>query len=224
MTTRLYPGLKRAADLVGALALLAVSSPLLAAAAVAVRLDSPGPALYRGRRVGQHGHEFSMYKFRSMAVDADDAPHRELVTALLSDAGTPPAGPPDPAGPDGSVPAAPLYKVEKDPRVTRVGRILRATSIDELPQLANVVRGEMSLVGPRPDVPYAVEQYQPWHRRRLEAKPGMTGLWQVSGRAELSPADMLRLDVEYVERRSLLLDLSILLRTLPAVLRRVGAD
>lgn len=220
MTSRPYRVGKRAFDITVASVLLAGASPVLAAAAVIVRLDSPGPAVYRATRVGRGGRVFSMYKLRTMVVDADDSPHRDLITALLAPGaadGVP--GPPGGPGPDDVT----VYKLQDDPRITRVGRYLRATSIDELPQLVNVLRGDMSLVGPRPDVPYSVEHYQPWQRQRLEVRPGMTGLWQVSGRGLVSPVAMLRLDVEYVTRRGALLDLQILGRTVPAVLRRIGA-
>jgi lipopolysaccharide/colanic/teichoic acid biosynthesis glycosyltransferase len=144
-----------------------------------------------------------MYKFRSMRVDADQSVHREYVVQLLRTGGS------------GEVT---LYKVPNDKRVTRAGAWLRKTSIDELPQLFNVLRGEMSLVGPRPPLAYEVEEYEPWVRRRLEVRPGMTGLWQVSGRSTVGVQEMFRLDVEYVDRRSLGLDLKILLLTIPTVL------
>lgn len=194
---------KRVLDVVGASAVLVATSPLLVVAALAVRLDSSGPALFRQVRVGRHGQEFVVLKFRTMVCDADESVHREYVLGLLN----------------GAQEADPrTYKVDGDARVTRAGRVLRRTSLDELPQLFNVMRSEMSLVGPRPDVPYAVAAYQPWQRRRLDVLPGMTGLWQVSGRSRRSPAEMLDLDVQYVERWSLSLDVAILLRTLPALL------
>jgi lipopolysaccharide/colanic/teichoic acid biosynthesis glycosyltransferase len=154
-----------------------------------------------------------MLKLRTMVHNADDSLHRELIADLLTGTGRD----------QDAESRRDVYKVVNDPRVTRIGGLLRATSIDELPQLLNVLQGHMSLVGPRPDVPYAVEHYESWHHRRMDVKPGMTGLWQVSGRAGMSPHEMLRLDVEYVERASLRLDLVILLRTLPAVVGRVGA-
>jgi lipopolysaccharide/colanic/teichoic acid biosynthesis glycosyltransferase len=207
-----YRRVSRVVDVVVSGMLLVSLSPVLLVTAVAVRLDSPGPALFRQERIGLGGRPFTMLKFRTMTDGADESVHRALVLDLLREtAGCEVAS------------AVPVYKVAHDARVTRLGRVLRASSIDELPQLLNVLRGEMALVGPRPDVPYAVEAYKPWQRRRLDVKPGITGLWQVSGRAHLSPARMLELDVYYVDHRSLGMDLRILARTLPAVLRRVGS-
>lgn len=202
---------KRTIDVVGAVALLVLLAPLLVAVAVAVRFDSPGPALYRATRIGRHGEPFTVLKFRSMRTDADDAPHAAYVAALLT------ANDHAPQNANG------LYKLTDDPRVTRIGRVLRRLSIDELPQLLNVLAGDMSLVGPRPEVPYALEHYKSWHWRRFAVLPGLTGLWQVSGRAELTAQDMLRLDVAYADTWSLRLDLRILARTVPAVLRTVGS-
>lgn len=199
----LYLTEKRVIDLVGAVILLAILLPLFAIAALAVFLDSGWPVFYRGERVGQAGKTFKVLKFRSMRADADAGVHATFVRQLLEG---------DP-GHEGAV-----YKVFADPRVTRVGSLLRKTSVDELPQLWNVITGEMSLVGPRPDVSYCVEKYEPWMYRRLVARPGMTGLWQVSGRSRLSLREMLRLDVEYVDHRSLWLDVRILLMTMPAVI------
>jgi exopolysaccharide biosynthesis polyprenyl glycosylphosphotransferase len=193
---------KRAIDLAGALALLAVGWPLLAIIAVAIKLDSPGPVMFRQLRVGQNHKPFSRYKFRTMRVGA------ELEVESLRDQNEA----------DG-----PLFKIRRDPRVTRVGQALRRTSLDELPQLFNVFRGEMSLVGPRPPIPEEVEHYQAWHKRRLAVPPGMTGLWQVSGRSELTFDEMVLLDLYYIEHWSPWLDFSILLRTIPTVLGREGA-
>jgi lipopolysaccharide/colanic/teichoic acid biosynthesis glycosyltransferase len=210
--SRGYLAAKRALDLVGSLGLLAVLSPVLAVSAVLVRATSQGPVLFKQARVGQHGRTFEVLKFRTMIQDADEGPHREFIGDLMSEA----------AAANASAPHQ-VFKIVGDPRVTRVGRVLRKSSIDELPQLVNVVRGDMSLVGPRPDVPYSVERYEPQHRRRLLVKPGMTGLWQVSGRGNVSLRQMLELDVEYVDRASLGLDLRILWQTVPAVLRKDGA-
>jgi lipopolysaccharide/colanic/teichoic acid biosynthesis glycosyltransferase len=210
---------KRVIDLVLGAALLLFSSLLLLAVAVAVRLDSPGPALFRQTRIGRDGQPFVMFKFRSMIADADESLHERYVTQLLHS--------PDDGTHRGQLPRRghqPEYKLETDPRITRVGRFIRASSLDELPQLLNVLKGDMSLVGPRPDLPYATALYDPWQRRRLQVLPGMTGLWQVSGRGELAPTDMLRLDVEYADGWTLWLDLRILLLTVPAVLGRVGSS
>jgi lipopolysaccharide/colanic/teichoic acid biosynthesis glycosyltransferase len=196
--------LKRALDLVGASVLIVAFSPLLAVVAFAVRLDSRGPAVFRQRRVGFRGREFSMLKFRSMTVDASPDLHREYIAKLAKEHAD---------HTDGT-----LLKLTEDPRLTRVGTVLRRTSIDELPQLFNVVAGQMSLVGPRPAVAYELQHYRPHHYERFAVRPGLTGLWQVSGRANLGLQEMLDLDVEYVRRRSFLLDLSLLIRTPKAVL------
>ena len=180
--------------------------------AIAVRVDSSGPALYRQRRVGLRGSHFSVNKFRSMRVDADPGRHRDYVQQLIGCSQN------SEAAQNGG-----LYKLVVDDRITRVGRFLRRSSLDELPQLFNVVRGDMSLVGPRPVIPYEVERYPDWYHARFEVKPGLTGLWQVSGRNEHTYEEMVRFDVEYARRRSLRLDLAILARTLWVVLKRQGA-
>ena len=202
----LYPVVKRVLDVVGALVLLVMLAPVLVAVAVAVRLDSRGPILYRAERVGRFGRRFHVLKFRSMRADAGSAAHAAFLRQLMHEQTS-----------------CAVYKVPCDARITRVGALLRRTSLDELPQLWNVLRGEMSLVGPRPDVPYAVDDYAEWMRLRLHVPPGITGLWQVSGRSRLSLLDMYRLDVDYAKRASLRLDLVILLRTIPAVLTLDGA-
>ena len=194
--------LKRAIDLaLGGLCLL-VMLPLFGAVALAIKLDSPGPVFYRQQRVGKNGRPFWMLKFRSMRQDAD-----RLLEALRVR----------------NEASGPLFKMRRDPRITRVGRVLRRWSLDELPQLFNVLRGDMSLVGPRPPIPAEVEAYEDWQHGRLRAVPGITGLWQVSGRSEVPFHDMVRLDLHYVRNWSLGLDLMILLRTIPAVLTSRGA-
>ncbi|HYK98228.1 MAG TPA: sugar transferase [Candidatus Acidoferrales bacterium] len=194
--------LKRAMDLyLGVVALIALA-PLLIAIAVAVRLSSPGPVMYRQRRVGLDGKPFEMLKFRSMRQGSDNMV--ELLRAQNEATG-------------------PLFKMRRDPRITPVGRFLRRFSLDELPQLINVLRGEMSLVGPRPPLPTEVARYEEWQLGRLQARPGMTGLWQVSGRSEVPFNDMVRLDLHYVRNWSFGLDLEIVLRTIPAVLSKRGA-
>ena len=199
---RWYPRLKRAIDIVGASVLLLCLLPLFAVVALLIKLDSPGPIFYRQGRVGRMGRPFGMVKFRSMRQGAD----RELASLRsLNEA-------------DG-----PLFKMRADPRVTRIGRLLRRTSIDELPQLLNVIHGEMSLVGPRPPLAHEVMQYAQWQVRRLSVTPGLTCLWQVSGRSNLGFDDGVRLDLRYIDECSLLLDLSILARTIPAVLLSRGA-
>ena len=184
--------------------LLALASPLLLLAVLAVRLDSPGPAFYTQVRVGERGRHFTMIKLRSMYIDADA--RREAVVAAGGDAGN-----------------EILFKDRNDPRITRVGRLLRRTSLDELPQLVNVVRGEMSLVGPRPALPQEVAEYDDEALRRLLVKPGLTGLWQVSGRSDLSWDSTVALDRHYVENRGGHLDVEILAGTLKAVVGGRGA-
>lgn len=202
---------KRVFDLVVASTCLLLLSPLLLAVAVAVRVTSPGPALFRQTRLGRYGRPVVIYKFRTMYHESPDDIHREYVRKLLVDET------PTPSGPLG------LYKLEADPRVTPIGRFLRRTSIDELPQLFNVIRGEMSLVGPRPALPWEAELFGAASRQRFLVLPGMTGLWQVSGRNNLTMRQGLVLDIEYVHRQSFALDLLILIKTVPAVLSANGA-
>ncbi|HEX8557361.1 MAG TPA: sugar transferase [Pyrinomonadaceae bacterium] len=200
---------KRAFDVTVAALALVLLSPLWAVIALLIKSDSKGPVLYRQERVGMDGRIFLFLKFRTMRADSDDAAHREFQRNYI--AGRPETNLGDPA--------RPVYKLHDDPRVTRSGRWLRRTSLDELPQLLNVLRGDMSVVGPRPPIPYEVEAYALWHRKRLDMKPGMTGLWQVSGRNRLSFDEMVRLDLFYIENWTLWLDLKIMLRTLPVLLR-----
>lgn len=199
---RFHAGLKRTLDLLGAFLGLAVLSPVLVLIAVAVKLDSPGPVLFRQTRVGLHGRHFRMLKFRSMVAGADRM-----------------AGRLRPLNETGGI----LFKMSRDPRVTRVGRFLRRTSLDELPQLMNVLKGEMSLVGPRPAVPEEVARYTRRMRLRLGVPPGLTGLWQVGGRSTLPCRRGMALDVVYAGKRSLALDLAILVMTVPAVVSGRGA-
>lgn len=191
--------------------MLVILTPLLAVIAIGIRLDSPGPVLFRQRRVGRDRKPFTVNKFRTMHDGVAHDQHREFVVGLIN--GEPPRH---------DVPG-PYYKMIGDSRVTRFGRILRRSSLDELPQMWNVLRGEMSLVGPRPAIPYEVEHYPPHWFARFAVKPGVTGLWQVSGRSEVTLEEMVRLDVDYARRRSLRLNLSILVRTVPAVLGARGA-
>ncbi len=194
---------KRAIDILGALTALIVLSPVLAAAALAVRLTSPGPVVFAQWRDSKGSKPFKMYKFRTMVVDAER--QQEELTALNEQRG-------------------PVFKIRNDPRITPVGRVLRKTSIDELPQLWNVLKGEMSLVGPRPPLPKEVCQYQEWHRRRLDVTPGLTCTWQVAGRSQIPFTDWIRMDLRYIRSRSFWQDVDLLLRTLPAVLFRRGAN
>jgi exopolysaccharide biosynthesis polyprenyl glycosylphosphotransferase len=199
---------KRTSDIIIAAFALAFLSPLWLLVAFLIKLDSKGSIFYKQERVGMDGRVFLFYKFRSMRADADDASHREYLKQFIS-------GNADATLNDNDTPA---YKLVGDRRITRVGRVLRRLSLDELPQLLNVLRGDMSLVGPRPPIPYEVEAYELWHRKRLDMKPGLTGLWQVSGRNSLTFDEMVRLDLYYIENWSLLLDLRIILRTLPVML------
>lgn len=193
-------------DLVAASLCLVIVCPLLAAVAVLVRLTTPGPALFRQTRIGRDNRPFVLYKFRSMYAGSADDVHRHYVRKLLTQ-DQPPAG-----GQRG------LYKLEDDPRITPLGRLLRRTSIDELPQLLNVIGGDMSLVGPRPALPWEAEMIAETHGERFLVRPGITGLWQVSGRSSLTMRQALELDVEYARRQCFALDLLILLKTVPAVL------
>ena len=199
---------KRALDVVLASVALVALSPLLLLIAAAVRLSSPGPAIFRQERLGRGGRTFVLLKFRSMRAGVDDVAHREYVTSLLTQE-MPATG-----GQRG------LYKLEEDPRVTRVGAVLRRTSLDELPQLINVLKGHMSLVGPRPVLAWEAELFDEAEKTRFLVRPGVTGLWQVSGRNQLSMRRALELDTEYVRRQRFSLDLWILWRTLPALLGR----
>jgi len=194
--------LKRTIDLLGTLALLVVFAPLMLIIALMIRLDSKGPIIFAQKRIGRNGREFIAYKFRTMRVGADE--EKATLNGLNEAKG-------------------PLFKIRNDPRRTRVGRWIRRSSMDELPQFFNVLRGEMSLVGPRPALPEEVEQYQEWHKRRLEIAPGVTGLWQVSGRNDLIFDEMVMLDIYYIENWTPWSDIWILLRTVPTVLFARGA-
>ena len=214
-SNRLGRALKRGMDVSGSLLLLAVLSPVFFAIAVAIKLTSRGPILFRQQRIGEHGTPFTFLKFRSMCADNDFSQHKEYVRKLI--AGQAVKQPTNGTG--GGV-----FKLTNDTRITPVGSFLRRTSLDELPQFFNVLRGDMSLVGPRPPLPYEVEAYATWHRRRLlEAKPGITGLWQVQGRSRIGFDDMVRLDLRYARNCSPWLDLKILVQTPGAVIAGNGA-
>ena len=194
--------LRRALDITVSLAALLLLLPILAVIAFLIRLDSAGPVLFIQRRVGKDGQEFPVFKFRSMYIDAE-----KRLDALLGE----------------NERTGPVFKMRQDPRVTRVGRVLRKFSLDEVPQLLNVLRGEMSLVGPRPALPREVALYTPEQRHRLSVTPGLTGLWQVSGRANLSFEKSMELDLEYIHRQSFAFNLVLLVRTVPAVVFGHGA-
>jgi lipopolysaccharide/colanic/teichoic acid biosynthesis glycosyltransferase len=195
--TRFKERTKRVFDLILCALALPFVAPILGLTALAIKIDSPGPALFKQERVGKWGKKFTCYKFRSMVINAD-ALKKELMAKNEAD--------------------GVVFKMKKDPRVTRVGRIIRKLSIDELPQIFNVIKGDMSLVGPRPPVPIEVEQYQFDHLRRLDAIPGLTGLQQVTGRAGITFSRWVELDVKYIEEQSLRKDIEIILKTIPAVL------
>ncbi|MFY9397543.1 MAG: sugar transferase [Desulfomonilia bacterium] len=193
---------KRAFDIMGATAGLALLSPLFLSIALLIKAVSPGPVFFKQARVGFLGRHFTCWKFRTMEVEADSTVHRDHVRELYRNGQS-------------------LKKLDdEDPRIIPFGRVLRKTGLDEVPQLINILRGEMSLVGPRPDVPYSVEHYQPWYNRRFETYPGMTGLWQVNGKNSTTLDGMMRLDISYVKNRSPLLDVRIVLETIPALIRQ----
>ena len=207
--------LKRLMDVVGGGGALVFFAPVFLLISLVIKISSRGPILFRQQRIGQHGEPFTFLKFRTMQVNNDPALHKEYVKKLI-------AGRAEPAPSNGN--GHGVYKIKSDPRVTRVGAFLRSTSLDELPQLINVLRGEMSLVGPRPPIKYEVDAYDIWHRSRLlEAKPGITGLWQVNGRSRVKFDDMVRLDIRYARTWSIWLDLKILIQTPHAVLLGEGA-
>jgi lipopolysaccharide/colanic/teichoic acid biosynthesis glycosyltransferase len=207
--------MKRVLDISGSLFALVLFSPVLLAIAVAITLTSRGPVLFRQQRVGRYGTRFTFLKFRSMYVANDESIHRDYVRRLITH---------NAAADQSAESRQPAFKIRNDPRVTPIGRILRRTSLDELPQLFNVLHGEMSLVGPRPPIPYEYACYNTWHRRRLlTVKPGITGLWQVRGRSRVSFDEMVRLDLKYAETWSVWLDLKILCLTPAAVVSGEGA-
>lgn len=193
---------KRCFDLAVGSAILVLLAPVVPIVALMIRLDSPGPVFYLQKRIGRGGRPFDFYKFRSMYVDAD---RRQGELEKLNEQ-------------DG-----PIFKIKADPRITPVGRFLRRSSMDEIPQIFNVLRGDMSIVGPRPQLPAEVERYQPWHRARLAVKPGITCLWQISGRSHIGFDEWMRLDIEYLRTRGFRTDLVIFLKTVPAVMARRGA-
>ena len=222
LTMLLYLGLKRAFDVLAALVALVILSPVLLLVAIAIRLDSNGPIIYRQERVlgGQapdmphpERNVFTFYKFRSMHVNNDPSAHREFIQRYMEGQ----------ASTNNGTSHKPVYKLKHDPRITRVGAIIRRTSLDELPQLVNIIKGDMSWVGPRPAIPYEVEHYSPRARQRLIPQSGLTGLWQVSGRTCLTFDQMVELDIAYSQRRSAWLDLQIMIKTIPTILSRDGA-
>jgi lipopolysaccharide/colanic/teichoic acid biosynthesis glycosyltransferase len=213
--TLIYHILKRLVDIAGALTGLLLFSPLMIFILAAIKLTSKGPALFRQKRVGYMGQEFTFLKFRSMRTDMDDSIHQEYVKKLIE-------GKTDEInqGTDDD----PVYKIVDDPRITKIGHFIRKTSLDELPQFLNVLFGQMSLVGPRPPIPYEVDNYKNWHLKRiLEVKPGITGMWQVYGRSQTSFDDMVRYDLQYVNNQSVWLDIKLLFKTFLSIFGSQGA-
>jgi exopolysaccharide biosynthesis polyprenyl glycosylphosphotransferase len=208
--------LKRIIDVVGAVAALIVSLPLMALIAIGIKCTSKGPVLFRQTRVGYCGKKFTFLKFRTMYLGAVDQTHRDYMKEFIN-------------GNNENINMGtqhkPVFKMTKDARITPFGRLLRKTSLDELPQFFNVLAGDMSLVGPRPPIPYEVSEYDHWHKKRvLDVKPGITGLWQIRGRSSITFDEAVRLDVQYARQWSLMLDFKIMLQTVRAVLSRKGAD
>jgi lipopolysaccharide/colanic/teichoic acid biosynthesis glycosyltransferase len=202
-------------DIAGSMLALIMLSPVLGVIALAIKFSSSGPIFFRQERMGQHGERFTFLKFRSMYFTQDHAIHKEYVKRLISGVN---------GSENGNGSHSNVFKLTNDPRITAIGRILRRTSLDEVPQFLNVLAGQMSLVGPRPPIPYEFESYDLWHVQRLLAvKPGITGLWQVEGRSRVTFDEMVRLDLKYASSWSLLLDLKILLRTPAAVFSGAGA-
>ena len=207
--------LKRGIDIVGSIIGLLIFMPVMVITALAIKVTSPGPIIFRQKRLGKQGIPFTFYKFRSMHVNMDDQIHRKYMQEFING---------QHAKINQGDAKEPFYKIKSDPRVTRVGKFIRKTSIDELPQFFNVLKGDMSLVGPRPPLPYEAEKYQSWHLRRiLEMKPGITGLWQVEGRSKTGWDDAVRLDIRYIRKWSLILDMKIMFKTVKEVLRCRGA-
>jgi lipopolysaccharide/colanic/teichoic acid biosynthesis glycosyltransferase len=206
-----YLKVKRMLDIVFTLLILIPLCVVIAVFAVLIRLDSKGPVFFRQKRVGHNGVKFDMLKLRSMYVDSDDSVHRESVKLYMNGAAL-----------NGKGDSDNQYKLVDDPRVTRVGRFIRKTSIDELPQFINVLQGEMTLVGPRPPLPYEVEEYGPREWIRLSGKPGLTGSWQVYGRSRVPFKEMVEMDIEYLSEQSLLKDLKLIALTLPVMLKGRG--
>lgn len=215
-TTRYYGNqgrLKRFVDVVISGLALALVSPLFLLIALLIKKSSPGPVLFVQERLGRDGRPFKFYKFRSMKHNSDDAIHRQFAAMFING---------DEGGCAATNSGEKVFKLKRDPRITPIGAFLRRTSLDELPQLLNILRGDMSLVGPRPPIAYEIENYQPWHMERLKAVPGLTGLWQISGRSSVSFDEMVRLDIRYINEWSFSRDLAIIAKTIPVVIRGTG--
>lgn len=200
---------KRLFDIVASLLVVVAGFPFFLAVSLLIKLTSRGPVLYSQQRVGENGRVFTLFKFRTMRTGSDDSIHREFTRSFIE--GRMPNSSLDEKSPS-------IYKLTNDPRITPIGNFLRKTSLDELPQFINILKGEMTIVGPRPPLQYELEYYEEWHKLRLKVKPGLTGLWQVSGRSSVPFNEMVKLDLYYIEHWTLLLDLKIMLRTIPVML------
>ncbi|MBN1164774.1 MAG: sugar transferase [Candidatus Krumholzibacteriota bacterium] len=205
--------LKRFIDVSMALMVLILGFPFFLAIALLIKITSRGPIFFKQDRIGENGYNFALFKFRTMRPDNDDSAHREFTKNFIK-------GHLSKSALD--EPGDNLYKLAQDPRITAVGSFLRKTSLDELPQFINILKGEMTIVGPRPPLEYEYQHYEDWHKLRLEVRPGLTGLWQVSGRSSVPFHEMVMLDLYYIEQWSLLLDIKIMLRTLPVMLAGTG--
>jgi exopolysaccharide biosynthesis polyprenyl glycosylphosphotransferase len=212
--------LKRTFDICFSLLVMVIGAPLFALISLAIKLTSRGPIFFAQERLGKNGKPFQFYKFRTMYHKNDDSIHRRYSMNFINGMGN---GGNGSNGGNGGSPDPNVFKITRDPRVTPVGRFLRRTSLDELPQFMNILKGDMSLVGPRPPVWYELEHYQEWHKSRLAATPGLTGLWQVSGRSTVPFDEMVKLDLYYIENWSLSLDLKIVCKTIPVVFSGFGA-
>jgi lipopolysaccharide/colanic/teichoic acid biosynthesis glycosyltransferase len=210
---RLGRFLKRTTDILASLLVLVVGFPFFLAIALFIKMTSKGPVFFKQERVGENGGIFALFKFRTMRTNCDDSLHREFTRNFIQ--GRLPE-------PSLDVKENGVYKMTDDPRITAVGGFLRKTSLDELPQFINILRGEMTIVGPRPPLPYEYECYDEWHKLRLKVRPGLTGLWQVSGRSTVPFHEMVMMDIYYIENWSLLLDLKIMLKTVPVMLAGTG--
>jgi len=200
---------KRSIDVASASLVMVLGFPFFLAVALLIKLTSWGPVFYSQLRIGERGEVFTLYKFRTMRQGADDAIHREFTRSFIE-------GRMSNSSLDEKAPS--VYKLTNDPRVTSIGNFLRKTSLDELPQFINILKGEMTIVGPRPPLQYELEYYEEWHKLRLEVRPGLTGLWQVSGRSSVPFNEMVKLDLYYIEHWTLLLDFKIMMRTIPVML------
>ncbi len=206
----MYEIVKVFIDKIGSILLLIILLPFFILIPILIKLSSKGPILFRQTRIGKNAKPFTFYKFRTMYVEEDRRYGQEFVSNLIS-------------GRYGEIGETPIYKLSMDPRITTIGKFLRKASLDEIPQILNILKGDMSLVGPRPPIPYELDHYEEWHKERLSVKPGITGLWQVVGRSHTTFDEMVKMDIEYARRKSIILDLKLLLKTPLTVLSGKGA-